>query len=44
MFEILDNSDLFKQYEAEQERRHKRLKRLAAAEDAAEREEESERN
>ncbi len=37
---IPDNSDLFDQCEAEQERKHRMLKRLAAAEDAEEREEE----
>lgn len=35
---IPDNSDLFDQYEAEQERKHRMLKRLAAAEDVEERE------
>lgn len=35
---IPDNSDLFDQYEAGQERKHRMLKRLAAAEDAEERE------
>lgn len=45
MIEIPDNTDLFDQYEAGQERKHRILKRLAAAEDAEEREEEeSERN
>lgn len=38
MNEVPDNLDLFDQYEVEQERRHGRLKRLAAAEEAAERE------
>ena len=44
MDRIPDNSDLFDQYEAEQERRHRILKRLATAEEAAEREEEIERD
>lgn len=40
MIEIPDNLDLFEEYEAEQECVHRRLKRLAAAEEAAERKEE----
>ena len=35
---IPDNSALFDQYEAEQEHKHRMLKRLAAAEDVEERE------
>lgn len=44
MYEIPDNADLFDQYEAEQARRHRMLRRLVAAEEAVEREEENERD
>lgn len=37
-YEVPDNLDLHEEYQQEHKRRHRMLKRLAASEDAAERE------